>query len=70
MTQIQTILHFTTEIPDYGGSVRVKDTADEIARKLRAAQLHDYPTIEVTTANNRPMIVPVHLIGPAVEITG
>jgi hypothetical protein len=63
----RTRLYFTQEVADFGGSVTIKETPDVVASRLRIAAANDLPTIDVTTGNNRLMVIPVRLVGPVME---
>lgn len=59
-----TRIFFTIEIPDFGGSVVVKEERARVVSKMRVAERGQKPTFEVTNANsNKKMDVRVALVG-------
>lgn len=62
-----TTLYFTQEVPELGGSITLKDTANEIRQAIRVANANGSSTINVNVSDGRRALVPISLVGPILE---
>jgi len=59
---IRSIVYFTSNIPGFGDSIRVKNDGAGIEHLLRVAAKNDDPTITLVSQGDKRVDIPVRLI--------